>query len=395
MSSPPFDVIVVGVGAVGSATVAELAARGLHVLGLERAGIPNESGSSGGVNRMIRLAYSEDPRYVPLVRRAFERWRQLESRSGERLLVTTGGVDAGSPDSQSVAGSLESCRAHDLPHELLDAGELRRRFPGFLLPDAMVAVYQPDAGFVMSERAIAAYAMQAIDDGAELHGHEPVIGWEPDGEGVIVRTSAGDYRAERLVISAGAWAAGLAEPLRTLLVPERQVLIWMQPSRPEQFRVGAFPVFVLEAPEGRFYGFPSYGIPGFKLGLYHHRGQQVDPDSADRASTDALDEAVLRAGSGLYFPDANGPTLSLKTCLFTNTPDEHFIVDRYPGLPQVVLASPCSGHGFKFASVLGEVLADMTMDRAPAFDLSWLGLARFAVTPDDLSSGPRVAGTVT
>ena len=378
MSSPPFDVIVVGVGAVGSATVAELAARGLHVLGLERDGIPNESGSSGGVNRMIRLAYSEDPRYVPLVRRAFERWRQLESRSGERLLVTTGGVDAGAPDSESVMGSLESCRVHDLPHELLDAAELRHRFPGFALPDGMVAVHQPDAGFVMSGRAIATYAMQAIEDGAELHGHEPVIGWDTCDDGVIVRTAAATYRAERLVISAGAWAAGLADPLRGLCVAERQVLIWIQPSRPERFRVGAFPVFVLEAPEGRFYGFPSYAIPGFKLGLYHHRGQQVDPDALDREAPDAADEAVLRVGSRRYFPDADGPTLSLKTCLFTNTPDEHFIIDRYPGLEQVVLASPCSGHGFKFASVLGEVLADMVMDRAPAFDLSWLGLDRFA-----------------
>ena len=395
MSSPPFDVIVVGVGAVGSATVAELAGRGRRVLGLERCGIPNEHGSSGGVNRMIRLAYSEDPRYVPLVRRAFERWRELEARSGERLLVTTGGVDAGSPDSQSVTGSLESCRVHDLPHELLGAAELRRRFPGFALPDGMVAVHQPDAGFVMSERAIATYAMQAIDDGAELHGHEPVIDWEPSGDGVIVRTAADEYRADRLIISAGAWAAGLAEPCRHLLVPERQVLIWMQPHRPERFRVGAFPVFVLEVPEGRFYGFPSYGIPGFKLGLYHHRSQAVDPDSAQRETTDAIDEAVLRVGSRRYFPDADGPTLTLKTCLFTNTPDEHFIVDRYPGLPQVVLASPCSGHGFKFASVLGEVLADMAMDRAPEFDLSWLGLERFAVPVDDLSSGPRDSGTVT
>ena len=391
MSSPPFDVIVIGVGAVGSATVAELAARGWRVLGLERHGIPNEHGSSGGVNRMIRLAYSEDPRYVPLLRRAFERWRALEARSGERLLVTTGGVDAGSPDSQSVTGSLESCRVHDLPHELLDATELRRRFPGFALPDGMVAVHQPDAGFVMSERAIAAYATQAIEDGAELHGHEPVLDWEPRGDGVMVRTAAGEYRADRLVISAGAWAAGLAEPLRHLLVPERQVLIWMQPLRPERFRVGAFPVFVLEAPEGRFYGFPSYGTPGFKLGLYHHRHQPVDPDAADRETTDAIDEAVLRVGSRRYFPAADGPTLSLKTCLFTNTPDEHFIIDRYPGLAQVLLASPCSGHGFKFASVLGEVLADMAMDRAPAFDLSWLSLARFGGPMADLSSGPRGA----
>ena len=378
MSDSPYDVIVVGVGAMGSATVAELAARGQRVLGLERSGVPTETGSSGGVTRIIRLAYNEDPRYVPLVRRAYQRWHDLSDRIGERLLITTGGVDAGRPDSVMVQGALAACREHDIPFELLEAPDLRERFPGFDLPDDMVGVYQADAGFVLSERAIAAYAMTAIDDGAEIHGHEPVLDWEPDGDGVVVRTARGEHRARRLVLSAGAWMSRLAAPLRTLAVPERQVLLWTQPLRPEWFRVGAFPVFILDDDGTEWYGFPSYGIPGVKFGLYHHRGQVIDPDHLDRDAVDEQDERLLRDGLARYFPAANGPLLSWKTCIFTDTPDEHFIIDRYPGLPQVILASPCSGHGFKFASVFGEVLADLAMDQEPAFDLSMFRLDRFA-----------------
>jgi len=166
--------------------------------------------------------------------------------------------------------------------------------------------------------------------------------------------------------------------LRTLAVPERQVLLWTQPLRPEWFRVGAFPVFILDDDGTEWYGFPSYGIPGVKFGLYHHRGQVIDPDHLDRDAVDEQDERLLRDGLARYFPAANGPLLSWKTCIFTNTPDEHFIIDRYPGLPQVILASPCSGHGFKFASVIGEVLADLAMDQEPAFDLSMFRLDRFA-----------------
>jgi sarcosine oxidase len=373
-----WDVIVVGVGAMGSATLAELAARGARVLGLERASIPNETGSSHGVHRIIRLAYFEDPRYVPLLRRAYDRWRALERRVAERLLVVTGGVDAGVPESRTVRGSLASCRAHDLPHALLEADALRQRFPGFHLPAGMQAVVQPDAGFVLSERAIASHAAVALADGAEIHGHEPVVAWEPSGDGVEVRTTRGVHRARRLVVSAGAWVGRMVPALRDLAVPERQVLRWSQPRRPERFAVGAFPVFNLEAPEGHLYGFPVFGIPGFKHGLYHHRGEVVDPDAWDRGRVDEEDERLLRDAIRPYFPDGDGPTLSLTTCLFTNTPDEHFIIDRLPGAPQVVVVSPCSGHGFKFASAIGEVAADLALEGGSRFDLSMFRIDRFA-----------------
>jgi sarcosine oxidase len=355
-----YDVIVLGVGAMGSATVYQLARRGHRVLGIEQFELAHDRGSSHGVNRIIRLAYAEHPSYVPLLRRAYELWRELETVAREPLLFVTGGVDVGAPDSAMVSGSLLSCREHDLPHEVLDAAEMHRRFPGYRLPAEMVAVYQKDGGFVMSERAILANVAAARELGAEVHTGERALEWSVRGSGVVVRTEAGTYHADRLVITAGAWVPDAVPLLRGCAVPERQVLIWTQPLRPERFALDAFPIFNMEAAEGRFYGFPEYGVPGFKFGKYHHRGEQTHPDAMNR-EVDARDEAVLREGIARYFPDANGPTLAMKACLFTNTPDEHFILDRHPEFEQVSIASPCSGHGYKFAPVIGEIMADFAM----------------------------------
>ncbi len=372
-----YDVIVAGVGGMGSATLAELATRGARVLGLDRGSIPNDQGSSHGVNRIIRLVYAEDPRYVPLLRRAYQRWRELEGRLGEPVLITTGGLDMGRADSRTVTGSLASARVHELEHELLEAAQIRARFPGFVVPDDLVAVYQPDGGFVLSERAIAGHARLALDAGAELHGHEPVTGWETVGHGVVVRTEVAEYRARRLVVSAGAWVGKLLPSLAPLAVPERQVLLCAGTKRPELFAPTVLPVFILDVEEGLFYGFPEYGIPGLKIGLMHHRRQVVDPDAWDRAVIGPEDEAVLRAATSRYLPDADGPALTLKTCMFTNTPDEHFIIDTLPGTPQVVAVSPCSGHGYKFASVVGEVAADLALDGDTRHDISMFRIDRF------------------
>ena len=371
-----YDAIVIGVGGMGSATVFELARRGLRVLGLEQYDIPHDRGSSHGVNRIIRLAYWEHPSYVPLLRRAYERWRTLESLRHEQLLFITGSIDAGRPGSRTVAGSLRSCELHDLPHDLLDASELQRRHPGYRLAPDMQAVYQPDGGFVLCERAIVNYVEAAQDLGADIHAREPVLAWEPTDSGVVVRTGNAMYEAPRLVLTAGPWTAQLVPALGALARPERQVLLWAQPRRPELFRMGAFPVFNLDAPEGHFYGFPVFGIPGFKIGRYHHLGEQVSADSMDR-ECHASDERVMRDGIRLYFPDADGPTMAMKTCLFTNSPDEHFIIDRHPELPQVAVAAGFSGHGFKFCSVVGEILADLAVDGSTRWDLDLFRLARF------------------
>jgi sarcosine oxidase len=371
-----YDVIVAGVGGMGSATVAELAGRGARVLGLDRASIPNDSGSSHGVNRIIRLAYAEDPRYVPLLRRAYERWRELESRLGEPVLITTGGLDMGRPDSETVRGALASAQSHDLEHELLEASQIMARYPGFEVPGDLVAVYQPDGGFVMSERAIAGHARLALDAGAELHGHEAVLGWDVVADGVEVRTAQGRYRARHLVISAGAWASQLLPQLVPLAVPERQVLLWSQTKRPEWFTPAALPVFILDVDEGLYYGFPEYGIPGLKIGRMHHRRQVVDPDAWDRSAIEPEDEAVLRAATSRYLPLADGPALTLKTCLFTNTPDEHFIIDTLPAA-HTTIVSPCSGHGYKFASVVGEIAADLALHGGTDHDIEMFRIDRF------------------
>ena len=372
-----YDAIVIGVGGMGSAAVYHLARRGKRVLGIEQFSLGHEFGSSHGITRIIRLAYAEHPSYVPLLRRAYELWREMEGIAGERLLVITGGLDIGPADGAMVAGSLQSCREHGIPHEQLDAAEVMRRFPGYRLPPETAAVYQQDGGFVLPERSISAHVAAALSMGAEVHGCERVVSWSANGGGVAVKTDRGTYSAGRLVVTAGPWAAQSVSLLKSLAVPERQVLIWTQPLQPNVFTPETFPIFNMEAAEGRFYGFPVFSVPGFKLGKYHHRGERTDPDAMHRGF-DREDEAVLRAGIERYFPEANGPTLAMKTCLFTNSPDEHFILDVHPEWPQVSFAAGFSGHGFKFAPVIGEIMADLALEGGSAWDLSLFRLNRFA-----------------
>ena len=369
-----YDAIVAGVGGFGSAALYHLARRGRRVLGLERFDVPHDLGSSGGVTRIIRLAYYEDSSYVPLLQRSYELWRGLERNAGEQLLHVTGSVDASEESGRIFSGSLASCREHGLEHEVLTAEELARRFPGYRLPAEAMAVLQPEGGFLLPERCIVAHVSLAIAAGAQMRARERVLGWEPAGEGVRVRTDRGEYVTERLVLAGGAWMSELMG--LPLVQAERQVLAWFQPFRPELFAPERFPVFNLELDEGHFYGFPVFGIPGFKLGRYHHLGEDVDPDEVDRTPRPA-DETVLRSFAERYFPDAAGPTMTLKACLFENTKDEHFVVDLHPDASQVVCLGGGSGHGFKFCSVLGEIAADLALDGETRHDIGPLRLGRF------------------
>ena len=372
-----FDVIVVGTGAMGAAACWQLARRGQKVLGLDRYDIPNAMGSSHGVNRIIRLAYFEHPAYVPILRRAFELWRETEQLAGEQLLWITGSLDIGASGSKIVEGALASCRQHGLDHEVLSAADAMARYPGYRLPENFVALHQPEGGFVASERAIVAAANLALQSGAVLRAREAVLDITPiAGGGARVRTGHGVYEAGQVIVSAGAWVGELVPGLSATAVPERQVLGWFQPKRPELFRLGAFPVSNLKGDLGHFYQFPVWNVPGFKIGLYHHLHEQGAPEQLSREPTPA-DEAVLRRGVAEFFPEADGDVLALRTCMFTNTPDEHFIIDRLPGFEDVIVASPCSGHGFKFSSAIGEILADLATARATRFDLSLFSLSRF------------------
>ena len=374
--SESYDAIVVGVGGMGSATCWQLARRGKNVLGLEQFDIPHASGSSHGINRIIRLAYYEDPSYVPLLKRAYELWRELETACGEHLLHITGSIDASEPDGIVFAGALESCQLHDLPHEVLTSSDLTARFPGYRLPENYLALYQEDGGFLLSERCIVQHAEEAMKLGAEIHGRETVLDWIATENGISVRTTRGSYHTEKLIFTAGAWMGMLLEELAPLLQPERQVLAWLQPFEPALFTPETFPVFNLTVPEGRYYGFPAYGNPGFKIGRYHHLDEAIDPYTPLRDPDDA-DEAILRAFVSRYTPEANGPALALRTCIFTNSPDEHFILDTLPDDERVIVASPCSGHGYKFCSVIGEILADLAVDGSTRHDISLFALERF------------------
>ena len=374
--SQEFDCIVIGVGGMGSSTLYNLAKRGRRVLGLEQFDIPHAEGSSHGVNRIIRLAYYEHPSYVPLLRRAYELWSEIESVTGEQLLYKTGSIDTAPSGHEVFEGSLESCLLHDIPHRVLNHAQINEEFPGYQLPPGHMGLLQRDGGFVLSERSIVAYANAAMSTGAEIHAREVVSGWEPDQGGVRVFTDRGEYTAERLVITAGAWTSGMVPILDDLAVPERQVLAWLQPIDGSLYTPEVFPVFNAYFDEGRYYGFPVYGIPGFKVGRYHHLEEVIDPDFAIK-TVNSEDEAVLRSAVERYFPKANGTTMTLKTCMFTNTPDEHFIVDLLPANSQVAVAAGFSGHGFKFASVIGEILADLAINGETEHNIDLLKIDRF------------------
>jgi sarcosine oxidase len=368
-----YDVIVVGIGGMGSAALYHLARRGKRVLGLERFDVPHDRGSSHGLTRIIRLAYFEHPDYVPLVRRAYELWRELEVEAGERLLYVTGIVEGGE---RILAGVLRSCAEHDLPHEVLTGRELSRRFPGFRLPEGMEVAFQPDGGFLLPERCIVAHVSGALARGAVVRARERVLEWRETPTGVRVRTERGEVEAERLVLTAGAWSQEVARLPGGLVGALRQALAWLRPSRPELFTPDRFPVFNLVLDGEHFYGFPAFGLPGIKLGRYDHFGQAGDPEEIDREPTPA-DEAPLRAFAERYLPQGAGPTLALGTCLFEPTPDEHFLLDRHPDAPLAVVGAGFSGHGFKFCSVVGEILAELALDSATRHDIGLFRLDRF------------------
>ncbi len=371
-----YNTIVIGVGGMGSATCYELAKRGQTVLGIEQFDIPHDMGSSHGYTRIIRLAYYEHPSYVMLLRRAYELWEDIERRAGEHLLHKVGSIDAGPADSWVFKGSFRSAIEMGIEHEVLTGLELNKRWPGYKLPQDIMALYQKDGGFLTPERCVIAYVNAAMALGAEIHGREQVLGWEPRGDGVRVFTDRATYEADSLVFTAGSWNSQLMPWLHGLAVPERQVLIWMQPHRPELYQPATFPVFNCLVDEGRFYGFPVYGVPGFKFGKYHHFEETGEPEQLNRGALRS-DEEMLREFASRYFPQATGPTMTLKMCMFTNAPDGHFIVDLHPEFPQVSFASACSGHGYKFASVIGEMLADLAQRRNCRHDISLFALARF------------------
>jgi sarcosine oxidase len=371
-----YDVAVVGLGAMGSAAARHLAARSARVVGIEQFAPGHDRGSSHGLTRIIRLGYFEHPSYVPLLRHAYALWRELEAASGAKLMHITGIVEIGPPDGTVVAGTLAASRMHALPHEVLDARELMRRFPAFRVPDDDVGVFQPDGGFLEPEAAIHAHLALARAAGAELRTGETARAVAPYGTGVRIATDRGVIDASTVIVSAGPWVRKLLPDLPAPLRVTRQVIAWLDPLDAAAFAPGQFPVFLLESRHGIHYGFPAHGTRGVKVAKHYHRDETADADTVDRAISPD-DEELIRAAVAEHLPAANGPLRDAKTCLYTMAPDGDFIIDRMPGAPRIIVASPCSGHGFKFAPVVGEVLADLATSGTTPHDISRFSLSRF------------------
>ncbi len=373
-----YDAIVLGLGAMGSAAAYHLARRGQRVLGLDRFSPPHNLGSSHGQTRIIREAYFEHPLYVPLVQKAYENWTALEFATGQQLFLPTGGVMIGRAQGVLVKGARASAETHHLVHEMLSAQELHRRFPAFHPADDMIAVWEPRAGILFPEKCIAAYLVSARARGAVLHFEEAALSWRANGSGVEVTTAKNKYIAHRLLITAGAWLAQLAPDFPLPLTCARQTLFWFKPKKNRsQFQPNNFPVFLWEyEPDHIFYGFPDLG-EGLKLAI-HHEGVITDPDEIKREITPE-EAGGLRTILRKFIPEAEGDLLDATVCMYTNTPDSHFLIDHHPRYSQVLLASPCSGHGFKFSSALGEILADLLANGRTEFDLKPFRLARLSL----------------
>jgi sarcosine oxidase len=374
-----YNAIVVGLGAMGSATMYHLAQRGWRVLGLEKFAPGHTRGSSHGDSRIIRETYFEHPLYVPLVQRAHELWRELERRSGASLMTITGGLMIGPADGVIVSGTLRSATEHDLPHSILSPVEVRERFPAFQLAENLVAVLDPRSGFLDPEACNRAHIKTALELGGEARFDEPMIAWTADGDGVRVTTGSGAYIADRLVLSAGAWNRGMIPDLELPLTVERQTVFWLDPASDRaHYELGRFPIYAYEYRAGNIcYGFPRLAR-GVKASVMHSGETAPDPDDVNRA-VDPTEVNALRAALRPILPSlAEAPVRESDVCLFTNTPDHDFIIDFHPLLPQVLVSSPCSGHGFKFSSAIGEIQADLLTKGKTDFDLSPFRIARLA-----------------
>ncbi|HZW06920.1 MAG TPA: N-methyl-L-tryptophan oxidase, partial [Phycisphaerales bacterium] len=379
---PHYDAITVGLGSMGSAALYHLASRGRRVLGLDRLNPPHTRGSHGGLTRMTRLVYAEHPDYVPLLQRANDLWRDLERRTNQTILHATGGVYIGPADSLYIAGAIESASRHSLPYELLEGRDLASRFPWFRTPPRSVAIADPGAGFLFPHRAIEAHLSLARAHGADIHPDEPVLEWHADSRGVAVRTSRAEYTADKLILSAGAWMPQLLTPPggkpAVDLTVTRQTLCWVDPPDPAPFALGRFPVWAFTL-DGRtvYYGFPMTPQGGAGLKLAHHAPLvRTNPDTDPRTATPA-DALPILDFLREHLPGGLGPVRDQQVCLYTNTQDEHFVVDLHPDHPNVAIASPCSGHGFKFGSVIGETLADLADTGAARHDIRFLSATRF------------------
>jgi sarcosine oxidase len=365
-----YDVIVIGLGGMGSAAAYHLAARGQKVLGLEKFTPAHDQGSSHGGSRIIRQSYFEDPAYVPLLLRAYELWEQLAIDSQREVYRITGGLFLGPPDCETVAGSLRAAREWSLPHEVLDAGQIVARFPNFTPAPTDLAVYEAKAGFARPELTVQAHLDLALAAGADLRFGEQVLSWSETADGVRVTTGAATYTAGQVVICPGAWAPELLKEFGIPITVERQVLYWLDPT------VGTapfvdHPIFIDENASGQqIYGFPAIDGPGGGVKVaFFRKGAECTPETIDRVVHDR-EIAEMRERVGELLPALDGPCVHSATCMYSNTPDQNFVIARHPDSVNVTVACGFSGHGFKFVPIVGEILADLAMTGTTAHPIA-------------------------
>ena len=370
-----YDVVVVGGGTMGTAAAWALGERGARTLVLEQYGHVHSLGSHSGKTRIIRHAYAESPDYVPLVGRAEEIWLRLQAEQATPLHVRTGGLDLARPGFAQARDARLAAERHHLPHEWLDGAEIRRRWPVWTIDDEWEACYSPQTGFLVVEPALHALAAAARAKGAAIHEHEAVRTWRTDGAGIVVETNLATYRADRLIVSAGAWAGALLADLGLPLNVLRKTLWWIEVEDPAAFAVGRFPIFIAESAAGAIYGFPIAEGTAIKI-ANHSGGQPTDPVRIDRVARDEETVEVLPFTTEAL----RGITARIAeraVCLYTMTPDRDFVVDRHPEDPRIVIAAGFSGHGFKFAPAIGELLANLALDGG-ARPWPRFAIARFA-----------------
>jgi sarcosine oxidase len=356
-----YDAIVLGLGGMGAAALAALSRRGQRTLGLEQFAIGHDRGSSHGHTRVIRTAYYEHPDYVPLCRAAFASWRQLEQRVQRRLLVDVPCLSVGFPDGELVSGVRRAAREHRLDIEALPPSDLVRRFPQFDFGGSYVGVLEREAGFLYVDRCVRALIDDACAMGAEIRENSPALDWQADRDGVTVRTAASELRAAGLVITAGPWARQALGALGAALTVMRQVVFWLPTEGRREFETPQFPVFMADLPEGCFYGIPATDGRGVKIARHYGAPELSGPEEASRVVDDA-DEAPIREFVRRHLAGADLPRQDSSVCIYTLTPDRHFVIDRHPEHGRVAIACGFSGHGFKFAPVVGEMLAGLLDD---------------------------------
>lgn len=371
--SRTFDVLVVGLGAAGSSALYHLSKTGKKVGGIDQFRPPHTHGSSHGQSRIIRQAYHEDPRYVPFIKRAYALWEEIEKNSGKQLFLKTGGLMLGNPAAGVIKGAKLSARMHDIPYAYLSNREISTRFPALKPSTDTVGVLEKNAGILFPEDCIKAHLAAAAANGAEIFTDEKVITIHPHPDAVEVKTNQGQYLANKVIIATGAWISAFIPDLNLPLTVERQVLYWFKTDEPK-FRVDNLPVYIWEyAPGKMFYGFPDLG-DGMKV-AHHHAGELTSPSALNCTISPEEIRSMKKVVSD--YLNLNVVFNYGTVCMYTNTPDERFIIDYHPQHKNIIIASPCSGHGFKFASVTGRLLSQLGLEEKPELDISMFSINRF------------------